>query len=147
MWEMETGWSVHHRAVVSGWACALIDNSEWMWSDGGMTLTENSEVLGDKPFPVPLCPPQISHSLNWDRTTRLCGERLATDRLGSTCWHMVNSERQTECSKTKLRTADGGLKFGQLRRNLCLNDWGWRRQLIYNMIWYMVWYMIWYMIW
>ena len=76
MWEVDTGWSVHHCAVVSGCVRALIDNSERMWSDGGMT--ENSEVLGDKPVPVPLCPPQIPHSLNWDRTrfSEVRGRRL-----------------------------------------------------------------------
>jgi len=26
------------------------------------------EVLGEKPVPVPFCPPQISHELAWDRT-------------------------------------------------------------------------------
>jgi len=33
---------------------------EWYWQD-------KTEVLGDKPAPVPLPVPQISHGLNWDR--------------------------------------------------------------------------------
>jgi hypothetical protein len=28
----------------------------------------NTELLGEKPFPVPLCLPQISQGLAWDRT-------------------------------------------------------------------------------
>jgi hypothetical protein len=35
---------------------------------GGMILTGKTEVLGEKAVPVPLCPPQISHGLTWDRT-------------------------------------------------------------------------------
>jgi hypothetical protein len=33
-----------------------------------MTLTGETEVLGEKPVTVPLCSPQISHGLAWDRT-------------------------------------------------------------------------------
>jgi hypothetical protein len=34
---------------------------EWFWL--GKTY-----VLGEQPVPVPLCPPQISHTLSWDQT-------------------------------------------------------------------------------
>ena len=34
---------------------------EWYWRD-------KTEVLGEKPAPIPLCPPQILHGLTWDRT-------------------------------------------------------------------------------
>ena len=37
-------------------------------SIGGMTVTGDTGVLGGKPCPVPLCPPQISRGLAWDRT-------------------------------------------------------------------------------
>jgi hypothetical protein len=44
--------------------------NEWVRSIGGMILTGEiwSTVLGEKPIPVPLCPPQISRELDWDRT-------------------------------------------------------------------------------
>jgi hypothetical protein len=34
------------------------------WSD----TDRKTEVLGEKPVPVPLCLPQISHGLAWNRT-------------------------------------------------------------------------------
>jgi hypothetical protein len=37
-----------------------------LWSVGGVTLTEDTEVEGEKAVPVPLCPAQISHGLVWD---------------------------------------------------------------------------------
>jgi hypothetical protein len=39
-----------------------------MENDGRMILTGETEELGAKPIPVPLCPPQISHGLTWART-------------------------------------------------------------------------------
>jgi len=33
-----------------------------------MKLTKENEVLGKKPVPVTLCPPQIPHELVWDQT-------------------------------------------------------------------------------
>jgi hypothetical protein len=45
-------------------------------SGGGMILTGETEGLGEKPVPVPLCPQQIPHGL-----TGLRGERLATNVL------------------------------------------------------------------
>ena len=43
-----------------------------------------TEVLGEKPVPVPLCPPQIPHGLIWDRTrsSAVRGRRL-------TAWAMA----------------------------------------------------------
>jgi hypothetical protein len=38
-----------------------------MASHGGMTLTGETKELGEKPVPVPLCPPQILHGLTWAR--------------------------------------------------------------------------------
>jgi hypothetical protein len=47
-----------------------------------MKLTgEKTEVLGEKPVPVPLCRPQIPHGLNPGSNPGLCGERPATNRL------------------------------------------------------------------
>ena len=36
-----------------------------------MVLTWETEVLGEKPLTVPLCAPQISHGLTWNRTRHL----------------------------------------------------------------------------
>jgi hypothetical protein len=43
-----------------------------------MKLTGETEELGEKPVPVPLCPPQIPHGLNRDRTraSAVGGRRL-----------------------------------------------------------------------
>jgi hypothetical protein len=38
---------------------------EWNWH-------RKTEVLGEKPVPVPLCPPQIPHKLTPGSTKRLC---------------------------------------------------------------------------
>jgi len=51
---------------------------EWYWQ-------EKSEVLGEKPVAVSLCPPQISHGLNWDRThasALRCRRLTAQDMTG-----------------------------------------------------------------
>jgi hypothetical protein len=44
---------------------------EWKWQ-------EKTENLGEEPVPMPLCPPQISHGLNRDRTrdSAVRGQRL-----------------------------------------------------------------------
>jgi hypothetical protein len=45
---------------------------EWNWQG-------KTEVLGEKPIPVPLCPPQIPHGLTRDRTrTSAVGGRRLT---------------------------------------------------------------------
>ena len=31
-------------------------------------MTGETEVLGEKTVPLPLCPPKISHELIWDQT-------------------------------------------------------------------------------
>jgi hypothetical protein len=43
-----------------------------------MKLTGENRQLGEKPVPVPLCPPQISHRLTRDRTraSAVRGRRL-----------------------------------------------------------------------
>jgi hypothetical protein len=43
-------------------------------------LTEEREVLGDKPVWLPLCPPQAPYTLAWDRTqASAVGGRRLTD--------------------------------------------------------------------
>ena len=82
MQEVEAGWSVHQCAVASAClrACVrgLIDNIKRLWNDYRMILTDNSEVVGDKPVPVPLCPLQFPHRLNLDQTraSEVRGRRL-----------------------------------------------------------------------
>jgi hypothetical protein len=46
-----------------------------------MKLTGENRQLGEKPVPVPLCPPQISHGLDLGSNSGLRGERPATNRL------------------------------------------------------------------
>jgi len=43
-----------------------------------MILTEETEVLREKPVTMPLCPTQMSHGLAWDRTrvTAVEGKQL-----------------------------------------------------------------------
>ena len=46
-----------------------------------MKLTGENRQLGEKPVPVPLCPPKISHGLDPESNPGLRGERPATYRL------------------------------------------------------------------
>jgi hypothetical protein len=46
-----------------------------------MQLTGENRQLGEKPVPVPLCPPQISHGLDLGSNPGLRGERPTTNRL------------------------------------------------------------------
>jgi hypothetical protein len=46
-----------------------------------MKLTGENRQLGEKPVPVPLCPPQISHVLDLGLNPGLRGERPATNHL------------------------------------------------------------------
>jgi hypothetical protein len=53
----------HQRAY-----CSSPKWSMSMESHGGMILTGKTEELGEKPVPVPLCPPQIQHGPTRART-------------------------------------------------------------------------------
>jgi hypothetical protein len=46
-----------------------------------MKSTGKNRQLGEKPVPVPLCTPQISHGLDLGSNPGLRGERPATNRL------------------------------------------------------------------
>ena len=48
-----------------------------------MKLTRETEVLGEKPVPVPLCPPQIPHGPTRDRTLASAagGRRLTASAM------------------------------------------------------------------
>jgi hypothetical protein len=52
-----------------------------------MILTGETEVLGEKPVPLPLCPPQISTDLGSNPGMR--GERQATNRLSHGTAHVL----------------------------------------------------------
>jgi hypothetical protein len=57
-----------------------------------MRLTGENRQLGEKPVPVPLCPPQISHRLDLGSNPGLRGERLATNRLShGTAYSLLNA--------------------------------------------------------
>jgi hypothetical protein len=46
-----------------------------------MKSTGENRQLGEKPVPVPLCPPQISYGLDLGSNPGLRGERPANNRL------------------------------------------------------------------
>jgi hypothetical protein len=46
-----------------------------------MKLTGENRQLGEKPVPVPLCPPQISHGFDLGSNPGLRGERPAHSGL------------------------------------------------------------------
>jgi hypothetical protein len=53
-----------------------------------------TEILGEKPVPVPFCPPQIPHGLTWDRirASAVGGRRLtAILSLSSTSHYLLSS--------------------------------------------------------
>jgi hypothetical protein len=46
-----------------------------------MIPTGETEELGEKPVPVPHCPPQVPHGLTSGKNTGFGGEMPATNRL------------------------------------------------------------------
>jgi hypothetical protein len=69
---------------------------EWNWQG-------KTEVLGEKPVPVPLCTPQISHGPTWDQTRGLRGERPATNRLShGTAFPTSYSLRKEASTSTRI---------------------------------------------
>jgi hypothetical protein len=52
---------------------------------GGMRIGRGNQSTRRKPAPMPLCPPQISHDLTWDRIRAAAvGSRQLTAEL----WHV-----------------------------------------------------------
>jgi hypothetical protein len=51
----------------------------WVWYYGGIILTGENPELGEKPVPVPFCPPQIPHGLiwSWTWTSAVKGRQLS----------------------------------------------------------------------
>jgi hypothetical protein len=63
-----------------------------------MKLTGENRQLGEKPVPVPLYPPQISHGLDLGPNPGLRGERPATNRLSHGTARSKHPMRNLCCS-------------------------------------------------
>jgi hypothetical protein len=63
----------------------MIDECEAV---GGMRIGKGNRSIRRKPAPVPLCPPQISHDLTWDRTRAAAA--VGSRRL--TAWAMARPD-------------------------------------------------------
>jgi hypothetical protein len=66
-----------------------------------MKLTGENRQLGEKPVPVPLCPPKISRGLDLGSNPGLRGERPATNRLshGTSCTALTSIASSSLCPK------------------------------------------------
>jgi hypothetical protein len=80
---------------------------EWNWH-------RKTEVLGGKPVPVPLCPPQIPHGLTRDRTlaSAVRGRRLTAWAMARPFGLRVKSQRGT---KRKLIATNSPIVINQER--------------------------------
>jgi hypothetical protein len=72
-------WGLLYNPVMKMISFFRVMEHRWNEIDGGKT-----EVLGEKPVPVPFQPPQIPHGLTWDptRASEVRGRRL-------TAWAMA----------------------------------------------------------
>ena len=71
--------------------------NQWVWSNGGTIRTREGRSTGrdTRPNPVPLCPPQISFELTWNRS------RISVVRSQATA-RPINSQVLTaRCSMTQ----------------------------------------------
>lgn len=64
------------QSVVS--LCSIGDMNECVWGTGGMILTGNPEVFGEKSVPMPFCPPHMPYGLAWDRTLASIVRRVSS---------------------------------------------------------------------
>jgi hypothetical protein len=64
--------------------------AEWYWQG-------KTEGIGEKPLPVPLCPPQIPHGLPWERTgtSAARSQRLREIRLEGVDWIHLAQDRDS----------------------------------------------------
>jgi hypothetical protein len=69
---------------------------ERLWNSGGVILTEETEGLGEKPVPVPLCPAQILHELNTEQTNMA---KVSGPFLGGYCGAVPESYLEYPCSQ------------------------------------------------
>jgi hypothetical protein len=69
------------------------------WSTSGMKLTGENRQLGEKPVPVPLCSPQMSHGFHLWSNPCLRSERPATNRLshGTANKEQLLTTEQNKC--------------------------------------------------
>jgi len=78
--------------------CSIGDMNECVWGTGGMILTGNLEVFGEKSVPMPFCPPHMPYGLTWDRTLASIVRRVSSmysDSLRIN-WLVVCSRRRRE---------------------------------------------------
>jgi hypothetical protein len=74
--------------------CPFLSNGapvEWNWQG-------KTKVLGQKPVPVPLCPPQIPHGLSRDQTraSAVGGRRLTASAMARPCPPLVFTQLEKE---------------------------------------------------
>jgi hypothetical protein len=91
---------------------------EWNWQG-------KTEVLGEKPVPVPLCPPQIPHGLTRDRTrfSAVTGRRL-TACATARPYDMFNANRKHSLWSPELEQVPNN---DLINRNLSECDCRWCR--------------------
>jgi hypothetical protein len=72
----------------------LLHVMECQWYE---IIDGRTEVLGEKPVPVPLCPPQIPHGLTQDQTRApvVGGQQLPARAMAHASWTLTDSQRKT----------------------------------------------------
>jgi hypothetical protein len=75
-------WMINSFLLMMGWDYASNRPifHPWNHMSGGMILTGKTKDVGEKPVPMPPCPPEVPYRLNWVQTG-LRGERPATSHL------------------------------------------------------------------
>jgi hypothetical protein len=98
---------------------------EWKWQG-------KTEALGEKPVPVPLCPPQISHgpTQNRTRSSTVRGRRLTTWVMARPSCHVSGGELNTARSNIPKPVIKKQLTLKLLRHNLRHNP-----ELIFLVLW------------
>jgi hypothetical protein len=80
--------------------------NEWVWSIGGMVLTGETGVLGEKPVPALVPPRHLSHTLAQDRTQAPWDEAPIVQRSVKTSPKEKN--REMKCTGIT-KPSDGSL--------------------------------------
>jgi hypothetical protein len=96
------------------WAYLVPPCDRWVRSTGG-TLTggTKTEVVGEKPFPMPLSPPQITRRLSWEQipaslNLAACRLRCDTASLCGIYSSGSNSSTDERCNKTDPQLHEAG---------------------------------------
>jgi hypothetical protein len=76
---------------------------EWLWTSGGVILTEQNRSTLTQTCPVPFCPPQIPHRLPWMRTqaSAVRGQRITTWATARLCSYLNARDPVSHPYKTK----------------------------------------------